>query len=329
MTADAHHVPAAVEQRRRTLLAIALTVIAYACFNIGDAALKLLALKYGTAQIMVINGLLVAGCMIGWGAAREGRKAFRVHNLRWVTLRAFFALGTGVCNVVALPHITLTTFYTLVFTSPFCVAILSALFLGEKMERRRLAVILSGFAVIGYILRPGGDLLNVWSLLILFSAFLYSCSIVTMRYLGTRESRVVIISSGSLLGVVAALPFLAGAWTPVGIHDALLFLLMGSIGAFGIACIAYAFQTAPSAAVIAPFHYTQMVWGAILGYVLFNEIPQMQTMVGAALLIAGGLLLIWMETRALKATPADPSMPFRAGGWFSRLRAYSPSPKER
>lgn len=306
-----------------------LTVFGYACFNIGDAAVKLLAVKFSGPQIMVVNGLMVAGCMLLYGALREGRTAFRIRNPKWVAMRAIFAVGTGLSNVLALPHVSLTVFYTLVFTSPFWVAILSALFLGEKLETRRLAVILSGFAVIAWILRPGSDIFNIWSFLVLASAFIYSCSIVTMRYLGTRESRVMIISTGSLLGVTVMLPFAIDQWQWLNWVDAAQFAALGITGAVGIACVAYAFQTAPSAAVIAPFHYTQMIWGAALGYMLFNELPELQTMAGAALLIAGGLLLIWLEARALRATPQDPSLPFRAGGWFSRLRAYSPSPKER
>ena len=329
MTAAASELSPALENKRRGTLAIMLTVFGYACFNIGDAAVKLLATKFAAPQIMVINGLMVASCMLFYGAVRQGRSAFRIRNPKWVAMRAVFAVGTGLANVVALPHVSLTVFYTLVFTSPFWVAILSALFLGEKLETRRLLIILSGFGVIAWILRPGSDIFNIWSFMVLASAFIYSCSIVTMRYLGTRESRVMIISSGSLLGVLVMLPFAVNNWVGVNLMDALQFAALGVTGAIGVACIAYAFQTAPSAAVIAPFHYTQMIWGAALGYFLFNEVPQMQTMVGAVLLIAGGLLLIWLESRALRASPQDPSLPFRAGGWFSRLRAYSPSPKER
>ena len=317
------------DHRRRTMAAIALTASGYAAFNIGDAVVKVLSAKFSWAQIMVVNGLLIVTAMVAYGLWREGMRTFRAHNPRWVAMRALFSVGTTLSNIVALPHIRLTTFYTIIFTSPFWVALLSAVFLGEKLERRRLAVILSGFAVIAYIMRPGGEIFNVWSLMVLASAFLYSCSVVTMRWLGTRESRVVIISSGSLMCVAMALPFAWGHFLPLTLADAGLFALMGGTGALGIAFIAYAFQTSPSAAVIAPFHYTQMVWGALLGYVIFAEVPDMPTMAGAGLLIAGGLLLIWMETRALRVTAQAGDLPFRAGGWFSRLRAYSPSPKER
>jgi S-adenosylmethionine uptake transporter len=312
------------------LQAILLTVAGYACFNIGDATLKAIAGTFSTAQIISINGLSVAAMMCVYGFLKEGRRAFRLQSWRWVLLRALFAVGTGLCNVVALPHIRLTTFYTLVFTSPFWVAILSAVFLGEKLPARRMAVIGLGFLVIAWILRPGSDIFHVWSFVVLGSALLYSCSIVIMRYLGTRESRTVIIASGSLLGALLALPFAAAQALPdITLVHAGLFALLAGSGAVGVVCIAYAFQTAPSAAVIAPFHYTQMIWGALIGYFIFAEVPDLPTMAGAAVLIAGGLALIYLESRALRASAQQTALPFQSGGWFSRLRAYSPSPKER
>ncbi|HEX2752247.1 MAG TPA: DMT family transporter, partial [Alphaproteobacteria bacterium] len=57
------------------------------------------------------------------------------------------------------------------------------------------------------------------------------------------------------------------------------------------------FQTAPSASTVAPYHYSQMVWGALLGYFIFDEVPEKSTMMGAAVIIGAGLYLIWRETR--------------------------------
>ena len=317
--------PALAEHKQRTLLAIILTCTAYAAFNIGDAGIKVLAQKFGWAQIMVVNGLMIIAIMALYGAVTQGKKAFKVKNPKWVFIRSIFATCTTIANIIVLPHITLTTFYTLVFTSPFWVAILSAIFMGEKIEPRRMTVIFFGFCVIAYILRPGSDIFSLWSFLALGSAFLYSCSVLTIRYLGTQESRVMIISSGSILGVLVTLPCLPGHWTPMSLLDILLFADMALVGAIGIFCITHAFQTAPSAAVIAPFHYTQMVWGALLGYFLFREIPSMSTMVGGGLLILGGLCLIYLEAKAKPDALSDPA---RAQGWFSRLRAYNPSQKQ-
>ena len=316
-----------VDERRAhnksTIIAILLTCIAYGYFNIGDAAIKVLSQKFHISQIMFINSVMVIAFMVTYGAIIEGRKAFRVFNPKWMALRATFALGVAAANLSALPHVRLTTFYTLIFTSPFWIAILSAIFLGERLEKKRFAVIIFGFFVILYILRPGGAVFNIWAFLVLLSAFMYSCSMVIMRHMGSRESRVMIICSGSLFSALASAPFLPAHYVAPTLFDWGLFGMISLIGAIGVMCIAYAFQNAPSVSVIAPFHYTQMIWGALLGYYLFGEIPDMPTMIGAGLLILGGLYLIYLETRSARGDVS----PARAAGWFSRLRAYNPTPK--
>ena len=292
MTPADHHA-----HHKHVIIAILSTCTAYAFFNIGDAAVKMLAHKFHFSQIMAMNGALIIFFMCCYGWLKEGRKAFKAHQPKLIVLRALFAATVAALNVVALAHIKLATFYTLVFTSPFWVALLSALFLGEQLERRRMLVILAGFAIILFIFRPGGGLFSVWSLLVLLSAFFYACSMTIMRRLGPQASRTVVISVGSLMSIIFALPFLTSHYITPTPYEWGVFLLLGVTGAIGMMCISYAFQNAPSAALIAPYHYTQIVWGVLLGYFLFHEIPDFRTLLGAAGIICAGLYLVYGETR--------------------------------
>lgn len=291
-----HH----LETRRNTLIAILLTCVAYAFFNIGDAATKMLASKFHFSQIIVTNCLVIIACMWGHGFITQGKKAFHMINPKLIFIRAALSVAIAILNIYALSHVPLTTFYTLVFTSPFWVALMSSMFLGEKMEGRRLGVILAGFGVILFIFRPGGGLFDIYALMVLASAFIYSISMVVMRKMGPHESRTMIISSGSILSILVTVWFLPSHYLTPTPYEWGLFVMMGVLGAIGVSCIAYAFQNAPSASAIAPYHYTQIVWGALLGYFLFNEVPNTQTMIGAAVIIAAGLYLIYGETRTKK-----------------------------
>lgn len=288
------------EYKRKSLVAISLACVAYAYFNIGDAALKMLAGKFHFSQIIVLNCIFIVSCICGWTLLREGRKAFYANNRKLILLRAVLSFGVAVLNVYAFKYVTLTTFYTLVFTSPFWVALLSSIFLKEKLEGKRVAVILVGFAVILFIFRPGGGLFNAYAFLVLLSAFLYAASMVVMRKMGPNESRPVIICAGSAVSILGSLPFLPFHYVAPTAYEWGLFFMMGFLGSISINCIAYAFQNAPSAAMIAPYHYTQIFWGALLGYYLFNEIPNTQTMIGAAVIIAAGMYLIYGEARGHK-----------------------------
>jgi len=292
--------PSSHPSSKSALLAILVTCIGYAYFNIGDAAVKILAPRFHFSQVVFLSCAVIISCMLGYGWWTEGKKAFRILHPGLMFWRAALSCVIAVLNTFALPNVQLTTFYTLVFTSPFWVALLSSLFLGEKLERQRIGVILAGFAVILFIFRPGGGLFNVYALMVLVSAFLYSCSMVLMRKMGPNESRTMIISSGSFISMLAVFPFLPGHFIMPTPYEWGLFFMMGLLGAIGVTCIAYAFQNAPSAATIAPYHYTQIVWGALMGYYLFNEVPDQRTLIGAAVIVGAGLYLIYGETHGKK-----------------------------
>jgi S-adenosylmethionine uptake transporter len=236
---------------------------------------------------------------------REGRKTFRTNKPGLMFIRAALSQVSTFTNLLAFPHIKLTTFYTLVFTSPFWVALIAAYFFKDKMDKHRLLVILFGFCVILFIFHPGGSLFNGWALMILLGAFAYSWQLLVVRKIGSGESRAFMYMCGALMSVVIGLPLLGDHYVPLTLDEWALLMGMGFIGTVGLLCISYAFQEAPSAAAVAPYHYTQIIWGALLGYYLFSEIPNAETMGGAVLLILAGLYLMRHETRKAALKPVE------------------------
>lgn len=284
--------------QKRTLLAILLTCFGYACFNVGDAMIKLLA-EFHFSQIVLFNSGIIAVVMTAYGFYR-GRQSFHMLQPKLILLRAVLAMGCSVINAIALPHLTLTTFYTLIFTCPLWVALFSAFFLKEKLEPRRVAAIIAGFAIVLYIFQPGSGLWNAWSGMVLVSAFCFSAAMTVMRRMGEKESRVSIIVVGGLVSVLSVSPWIPSHFVVPDLPQWGAFTAMGLTGAIGMLALAYAFQIAPSAATVAPYHYTQIIWGALLGYFMFGDVPEHRTMVGALLLIAAGLYLLYGEARAAR-----------------------------
>ncbi len=292
MTQDAHQI-----YRKNIIIAVLLTCVGYAFYNIGDAALKMTAAKFHFSQIFLLNSIVVIFFMLIYAWNRGGLKSLRTKKPKMLFARAVMAQLISLCNMAALPHIHLSTFYTLVFTSPFWVALLSAYFSDDKLDKRRVGIILFGFAVVLFIFRPGSGTFTVWTALVLASAFLYSCQMVVVRHIGASESRPFMILCGAVMSIIVALPFLSAHWVQPTFYEWGLFLLMGVTGSIGLLAISYAFQSAPSASIIAPYHYTQIVWGALLGYFLFQEVPGIETIIGSGLIILAGLYLIHNETR--------------------------------
>ncbi len=288
--------------QKRTLLAILLTCFGYGCFNIGDAMIKLLT-EFHFSQIVLFNSGIIATLMMCYGFYR-GKKSFKMQNPKLIVLRAVFAMVCSVVNAIALPHITLTTFYTLIFTCPLWLALFSAIFLKEKLETRKVAAIIAGFAIVLYIFQPGSGLWNAWSAMILASAFCFSAAMTVMRKMGEKESRVSIIIVGGVISVLSVSPWIPSHFIMPDLPQLAAFFTLGGTGAIGMLALAYAFQIAPSAATVAPYHYTQIIWGALLGYFLFGDVPDHRTMVGAMLLIAAGLYLLYGEAKASKKQEA-------------------------
>lgn len=293
MTPTDHH----LAYRKNIIIAVLLTCIGYGFYNIGDAALKTMASRFHFSQIIFINSSFIILFMAVYGWIKEGKKAFRTKKPGWLLARGTIAQVTALTNIYALPHIHLTTFYTLVFTAPLWVALLASYFLKDKLGKRRLGVILFGFCVILFIFRPGGGMLNIWSLLVLLGTFAYSCQMVMIRHIGSGESRPFMFLCGSVIAVLLAFPFLFTHYVTPTPYEWGLFLMMAITGSIGLLCISYAIQSVPSSSIVTPYHYTQIVWGALLGYYLFHEVPSLETMGGAVLIILSGLYLVYHETR--------------------------------
>lgn len=274
------------------LEAIALICVGYAYFNISDAALKLLSKQFHFSQIVFIQMTMMAILMGGYGWWKEGIKTFQTRRPKIILLRAIFVQIVMVCNIFSFAHVPLTTFYTLVFTSPFWVTLLSAVFLKDKLDVKSALVIGFGFLVIVGVFQPWSGEFNIWWLVTLTGAFFYSCQLVITRSLGQGESRSFLIISSCLLAFVWALPLMLAHFTMPTLYQWGLFGISAVLNSIGLLCVIVAFQTAPSASSVAPFHYTQIIWGALLGYFLFHEIPTVAVMVGAALIISAGLYLL-------------------------------------
>jgi drug/metabolite transporter (DMT)-like permease len=297
VTSAEHHA-----YRRNVIVSVLLTCVGYACYNVGDVAVKIMAEKFHFSQFFFTNGCFIFVFMVIYGWLKEGKKTFRTKKPGLMFARAFLGQIVGLCNIAALPKIHLATFYTLIFTSPFWVAVLSAYFLNDKLNRHRILTILAGFAVILFMFRPGGALLNIWSVLVSISAFLYAGQMVLVRHIGSAESRPFMIMIGSAMSICLAAPFLPSHYIPPTPYEWGLFGMMGISGSIGLLCMTYAFQTAPSASIVAPYHYTQIIWGTLFGYLIFHEIPKTEVTIGASLIILLGIYLIHSETRRFADT---------------------------
>jgi drug/metabolite transporter (DMT)-like permease len=184
---------------------------------------------------------------------------------------------------------------TLGFTAPLMVTALSVPMLGEHVGWRRWIAVSVGFVGVLIILRPAGGDVSFASIAVLFAAFCYACMAITSRKLSTTESSYslsVYVIVGPM--IVSLLLLGRGAWQVPDINGWLMFTLAGACSVIAWIGIIGGYRRA-SPALIAPFEYTALIGGAIAGYFIWNEVPDRWVVLGATVIIASGLFVVYRE----------------------------------
>jgi drug/metabolite transporter (DMT)-like permease len=278
----------------RVGLGIGLTLLSFTLFSSSDLLTKLLIERYPVGEVAGLAAcfsLLPVAAMVardgGWPALKPRRPLL-------VALRAVLAAASTLLFYFAIGGLPLADAYALVFTGPLWVTALSVPLLGEKVGWRRWSAVAAGFAGVLVALRPGFGGFDPGQLAALTAAFSFALSLIVLRRLGHGESSPALIAS--LLGAMLAISIpglLAGFRTPAPADLALMALNGLLIGAGHIGLV-LAFRQAPPS-IIAPFQYSQMIWGVAFGLLVFGNAPDAASMAGAGIIIASGLFTLWRE----------------------------------
>jgi len=180
---------------------------------------------------------------------------------------------------------------------PILIALLSAWWLRERLGWRRWAAIVVGFAGVLLVIRPGSQAFHPALLLALANALIYAAfNLLTRRMAATESAESMQLISAMGAAVVLA-PFALLHWqAPVNWLDWAVILLCGLMGGVGHLAVAQAHRHA-SAAVLGPFLYQQILYMTLLGWLVFGQVPDASVVAGAAVVVASGLYLLWLEWR--------------------------------
>lgn len=211
---------------------------------------------------------------------------------------AFVALSTSIWAVAVLP---LTTAITLAFAQVFFVALLAMRFLGEPVGPHRIGAVIVGFVGVVAAMRPGVDgIFNAYALIPLVGALGAAFAVMSVRKLSQTESTATLLVYQALfVGLLAGIP-LFWLWVTPDLTGLIFLLAMGVLATIGQWVGVRALRLG-EASVIGNIQYTQLIYAAILGYALFGEIPDLDTLAGAAIIIASALYIIHRETLRKRA----------------------------
>ncbi|WP_051340199.1 DMT family transporter [Azospirillum halopraeferens] len=281
------------------LTGIGLAVAGFALFSAADGLIKHLSTRYPLVEVVFFNALfslvfIAAAAMIWGGPAMLTTRRPGIH-----LLRGLFGLAAGYGAFFGFSHMPMADVYAILFSSPLIIAALAGVLLGERVDARRWVAVLVGFAGVLVMLRPGSGAVNVGVLGAMVGALGYSASALVVRRYGAGETPFSFPFFGNCVVTAVLALFQPFIFVPPAPGDLALMALAGLFGGMALICTLGAFRIAP-APVVAPFQYTQMVWGVLLGVLVFGDLPSPWLAVGGGLVVASGLYLLQRERRAAR-----------------------------
>ncbi len=270
-------------------------LIAVGALSLMDACLKHLSPHYPALQVASLRGLSTLPLVIAWTAFSGGfGQLLRVRYPLHIA-RGLIGIGMLGAFTYAVRYLPLADAYSIFFVAPLLITALAMPILGERVDSRRWIAIGVGFAGVLIVLRPtGAGALTIPGLAVLFCAFGYALSAITVRVLSrTDSSPSIVFWVMAIVGVGAGLLALP-VWRPIQPGHWWVIGALAVTGSLGQWAITEAFRQG-EASFIAPFEYTALAWGVGLDWYLWGTVPGWITLAGAAVIIASGVYLIRRE----------------------------------
>jgi drug/metabolite transporter (DMT)-like permease len=295
------------EQHHRPVLGVFLKLASVVLLSGLAACVKYLGDGVPTGQIIFVRGVISLAVLgfIAWQV--EGLHILRTDRLRSHAIRSVAGTASMFCWFTALTLIPLADFTAISFTAPMFVTVLAMLLLGERIHAYRWTALAIGFIgvviTIGPHLTLGGSSFGVVTAL--GAAVFSALAITTLRSMSGSggEHPLAITFYFSLTTVIFSAATALGGW-PMPTGEQWAFIVLGAMfGVFGQLLMTMSYRYA-EASTLAPLDYTNLLLAVALGFYFFDEVPHWSMWIGAPLVIAAGLIILWREYRRYAAVPA-------------------------
>ncbi|MBP1857088.1 DMT family transporter [Rhizobium herbae] len=284
--------------------------LAMAGFTCNDALVKSVTGVMNAGQIMLVRGFFTSVLVLLLARHFGALRSFKLILTPVVALRIAAEVGASIAYIYALGQIPLANASAILQALPLAVTLGAALFLSEPVGWRRWLAILTGFAGVLLVLRPGPEGFTAAALSVVASVVF-----AAIRDLCTRRIDVAVPSlfisvitatAITLTGAVMIIPL--GGWQPMSwasigvLAGASLLLLVG------YQCIVLAMRNG-EIAIVAPFRYTSLIWSIGIGILFFSEEPDIWMVTGVAIIMGSGLYTFARENKRRAAAVAQQSEP--------------------
>ena len=226
-------------------------------------------------------------------------KRARLHFLR--CLSGLIAL---IAIFIALRKLPLATVVSISFAAPIFTTIFSIFLLNEKVGFYRWLAVSIGFIGIIIITEPGFDDLNIYYLFPIIFCLGLSYVAITIRQLSTTEPVWLIALNFSIVITLASLFTIPFGWVMPNVKDLALLCMIGFFGGFANLWLSQSFKLS-EVSLVSPLKYLALIFGIFFGYLIWDEIPTIRTLLGALLVIASSLIILRREIYHKKEIPSN------------------------
>ena len=219
-------------------------------------------------------------------------------------LRCIFGLIALIAIFIALRKLPLATVVSISFAAPIFTTIFSIFLLNEKVGFYRWLAVSIGFIGIIVITEPGFDDLNIYYLFPIIFCLGLSYVAITIRQLSTTEPVWLIALNFSIVITLVSLFTIPFGWVMPNIQDLILLCMIGFLGGFANLWLSQSFKLS-EVSLVSPLKYLALVFGIFFGYLIWDEIPTIKTLLGALLVVASSLIILRREIYHKKEIPSN------------------------
>jgi len=276
------------------LRSLGLMALGILLLTANDATSKYLVQSHPIGQVVGLRQASTLLVLIPYMIFFSRWSLLRVVDLRGQLMRGILFIIGSMLIVWSLAVLPLATAITMLYLSPIFMVILSVPLLGERISRHRWIAVIGGFAGVLIIMRPGAAAFQWVLLLPLLAAMVNALRDVITRRLARTETSISILFWSNIILMAGGFATLPMGWAPVSTQDAFWFVAAGIFNGTAHFCIIEALRTGEASA-LAPIRYTALLWAALLGFLVWGEVPELWLLAGAAVIVGSSLYMIRAE----------------------------------
>ena len=272
-------------------------ILAYFCFSILDATQKTLILYHSVFQLLLVKYFFVFFLSLIESKRKNNINFYKSKSIKLQIFRSLLSVIESGCFVLSFKYLSLADAHSVGSLAPVIFVALSAIFLKEKVSTKIWIAIFIGFIGVLIILRPTSSIFDPKALLPLLAAFILGLYQVVTKKVSEHDTTETSLFYTSIIGIFIMSLLASNFWNPVSSSSYILFFIIGIFFSLGVYLQIIALSMA-RASIIQPFHYTLIFWAIILGYIFYNDIPDLFTIVGAVIITLSGIFVLNQSTKS-------------------------------